>query len=367
MRGVKRRKNTGKNAGESKGSLDYSKMDPLKIGESKSSGEWLSSNDGLKLFVRHWIPQEFLEQSLEKKPRGTLHIVHGMAEHSLRYERLAQRLCKEGIEVWAADQRGHGKTADPLINGPDKGGLLGHCADQDGIVKVTGDMDLVNRMIGKLYPDIPLFLLGHSWGSFLSQNYIEQYDYPLAGCILSGTRGPDGFKIKASVPLMTLLALLKGVRKGSRLAHAIADGPFNIPFKPNRTPFDWLSRDEREVDAYQADPMSGMLCSAGFYRDMSLLLSRIHKPETMQRIRRDLPIYVFSGSADPVGDMGKSPTALVDAYRSLGITDLEFVIYPDARHETLNETNREEVIGNLLAWIIRHCDSTAVIPPREAP
>jgi alpha-beta hydrolase superfamily lysophospholipase len=333
------------------------KTDPLKTGESKSSGEWLSSDDGLKLFVRHWIPSAFLQDNAEQKPRGALHIVHGMAEHSFRYERLAQRLCQNGIEVWAADQRGHGKTADSKINDPDKGGLLGHCADLNGIAKVTGDIDLVNRMIGKRYPDIPLFLLGHSWGSFLVQNYLESYAYPLAGCILSGTRGPDGLKIKASVPLMNLLALLKGVRKGSRLAHAIADGPFNTHFKPNRTPFDWLSRDEQEVDAYQADPVSGMLCSAGFYRDMSILLNRIHKPEAMNRIKRDLPIYVFCGSADPVGDMGKSPTALVNAYRSLGIEDLEFVLYPDARHETLNETNREEVTENLLAWIIRHCDS----------
>lgn len=365
MRGMKRRKSTKglKTLGKSKGLPDYSKTDPLPIGESKGSGEWLFSEDGIKLFVRHWLPQEYLDQSPEKKPRGALHIVHGMAEHSLRYERLARRLCKEGIEVWAADQRGHGKTADPRINGPDKGGLLGHCADQEGIAKVAGDMDLVNRLIGKRSPGVPLFLMGHSWGSFLVQYYLEHYDHSLAGCILSGTRGPDGFKIRASVPLMALFARLAGVRKPSPLAHALTDGSFNRPFKPNRTPFDWLSRNEREVDTYLADPISGMRCSAGFYRDMSLLLSIIHKPESLSRIRRDLPIYVFSGSADPVGDMGKSPIALVDAYRSLGITDLELVLYPGARHEPLNETNREEVIGHLLDWIIRHSDAPRLAPP----
>jgi alpha-beta hydrolase superfamily lysophospholipase len=279
-----------------------------------------------------------------------------MAEHSLRYERLARRLCGAGFEVWAADMRGHGKTADLSINDPGLGGLLGHCADSEGIAKVTGDIDLVTQMIHRADPAQPVFLLGHSWGSFLAQNYIESYcGHPLAGCILSGTRGPDGLRIRAAPPLMGFLAWAKGCRKGSQIAQALANGPFSRPFKPNRTPFDWLSRDEAEVDAYMADPYSGKLCSAGFYRDLSLLLNKIHKPEALDLIRKSLPVYIFGGSADPVGDMGESPTALVHAYRTAGITDLEFVLYPEARHEILNETNREEVTDNLLDWLYRHC------------
>jgi alpha-beta hydrolase superfamily lysophospholipase len=288
-----------------------------------------------------------------------------MAEHSLRYEELARRLGEEGIEVWAADQRGHGKTADLSVNDPGQGGLLGHCADKDGISKIIRDMDCINRRIKRIYPQVPLFLLGHSWGSFLVQQYIETHECGLTGCILSGTRGPDGLRIRINLPFMALLAVLKGgIRKVSILAHIVADRPFNKPFRPNRTAFDWLSRDEAVVDAYVADPRSGMRCSVGFYRDMGVLLNQIHKPEALERINRDLPIYVFGGSADPVGDMGKSPTALVNAYRSLGIKDLEFVLYPDARHETLHETNREEVTDNLLHWIIRHCDAPK---PLEEP
>ncbi|MHB9292349.1 putative Monoacylglycerol lipase [Hollandina sp. SP2] len=318
---------------------------------------WFSAYDGAELFVRHWIPHRFLQNNPGHAPRGLVHIVHGMAEHSLRYERFAQRLGQEGIEVWAADQRGHGKTADLSVNDPGKGGLLGHCADKDGISKMIGDIDCINQRIKQRYPEVPLFLLGHSWGSFLVQQYIETHACQLAGCILSGTRGPDGLRIQISAPFMALLALLRGgSRKVSALAHIVVDKPFNKPFKPNRTAFDWLSRDEGVVDAYVADPYSGMPCSVGFYRDMSALLNQIHKPGALEGISRDLPIYVFCGSADPVGDMGKSPTALVNAYRSLGIKDLEFVLYPDARHETLNETNREEVTDNLLSWIIRHCD-----------
>jgi alpha-beta hydrolase superfamily lysophospholipase len=307
----------------------------------------LVADGGVEIFIRRWIPE---------KPRAVLNIVHGMAEHSLRYGRLGRRLCAEGIEVWAADMRGHGKTADLAINDPAKGGLLGHCADKNAIQLVTADIDRINNSIIETCGHIPFFLMGHSWGSFLTQNYIETYSSTsLAGCILSGTRGPDGFKIAISKPVMALIALIKGCRNPSALAYAFADGPFSKPFKPNRTPFDWLSRDEKEVDAYRDDPLSGKRCSAGFYRDLAVLLNQIHRPEALAGIRRDLPVYILCGSADPVGDMGDSPTALVNTYRDRGVADIEFVLYPDARHEALNEINREEVTGNLLRWINDHC------------
>ncbi|MDR0636568.1 MAG: lysophospholipase [Treponema sp.] len=328
-------------------------MDGLKTLETNAPGEscstqWLSADDGAKLFVRNWIPRPTIP------PRAIVHIVHGMAEHSLRYERLAQRLNTAGIVVWAADMRGHGRTADLSVNDAARGGLLGHCADKDAISRIAADIDALNRAIAKQYPNTPLFLLGHSWGSFLVQNYIETYRRQLAGCILSGTRGPDGLKIKAGMSLMTAFAILYG-RKGSFLAQAIANGPYSRSFKPTRTAFDWLSRDEKEVDAYISDPLCGKLCSSVFYRDLLSLLNKIHKPEALAAIKRELPIYIFGGSKDPVGDMSNSPTALVNAYRSIGIQDLEFVLYPDARHETLNETNREEVTENLLTWILKHC------------
>jgi alpha-beta hydrolase superfamily lysophospholipase len=311
---------------------------------------YFESHDGAKLYLYRWEPPA--------QPKAVLHIVHGMAEHALRYRRLAEKLTAAGIEVWAADQRGHGKTADLNVNRPDNGGLLGHCEDGNGYAAVTQDVHALNIEIKKTRQNVPVFLLGHSWGSFIVQNYIEEYSGELIinGCILSGTRGPGDFMIKAGLPFLTLLAALRGQRNGSRLARALADGQYNKPFKPNRTQFDWLSRDEVEVDKYAADPFCGKLCSSGFYRDLTGVLYNIHRDEAMARISRNLPVYVFSGNADPVGNMGASPTALVNAYRNLGVEDLEFVLYPGARHETLNETNREEVIENLLSWINRHCE-----------
>jgi alpha-beta hydrolase superfamily lysophospholipase len=320
-----------------------------------------------------------------------------MAEHSLRYETLALRLAGEGFEVWAADARGHGMTAERRVkadrrvktagqgvgaverrvqpgrrantagpvmdtagraqNDPGKGGLLGHCADRDGFFRVVADINILVDAVKEAHPDLPLFILGHSWGSFLAQAYIEAHGDRLAGCLLSGTRGPGGPAITFGVPLMAFIAFLRGKRRFSVLSWAIANGSYNKPFRPTRTFFDWLSRDEKEVDAFAADPLCGMGCSSGFYRDLTRGLRDIHRRQAMEGIPRSLPIYVFCGSADPVGDMGESPTALVTAYRSLGIRDLEFVLYPEARHELLNETNREEVMGNILRWLIRHVQS----------
>jgi len=317
---------------------------------------WMNMDDGAAIFVRRWIVAS---------PKAVLHIIHGMGEHSLRYTRLARRLGEAGIEVWAADQRGHGETVNGKKNDPGKGGILGHCADGDGFSRVCADIDILNRAIQTECPGIPLFLLGHSWGSFITQRYIENFenksrnnaDKPvqLSGCILSGTRGPDGIKIAMGAPFLSFLAFIIGERKGSKIAKSSADGGYNKPFRPNRTAFDWLSRDDKEVDAYIADPFCGFLCSVGFYRDMARALNHIHRQEEMEKIRKDLPIFIFSGSADPVGNMGESHAALAVAYRHLEIKDLETVLYPDARHETLNEINRDEVTESLLSWLERHC------------
>jgi len=314
----------------------------------KQNEKFFESHDGTRLHMYIWSP--------DAQPRAVLHIVHGMAEHALRYKILAEKLTGAGIEVWAADQRGHGKTADLSINDPGKGGILGHCADSHTFALIAQDIRAIATEIQKTRKNIPLFLFGHSWGSFLNQKFIEEYSQSMdiRGCILSGTRGPGGLQVLAGIPFMAALALICGKRKTSALAKNMADGPYNKPFKPNRTEFDWLSRDAAEVDKYIQDPLCGYLCSVGFYRDLAKGLHSIHRRKNIEKIKQTLPVYIFCGSADPVGEMGKSPAALAKAYRKHGIQDLEFTVYPDARHETLNETNRQEVMANLLAWINKH-------------
>ena len=192
------------------------------------------------------------------------------------------------------------------------------------------------------------------------QGYIEQYAnnsaLPVKGCLLSGTRGPGGLKITLGALFLSIIARVKGPRRYSLISEALSSGSYNKPFKPNRTRFDWLSRDEKEVDAYIEDPLCGFRCSSGFYRDMIRGLAAIHKRQAIARIQRNLPIYIYCGSADPVGEMGASPTALVSAYQQQGISDLEFVLYPEARHEVHNETNREEAMEYILNWLLRHLE-----------
>ena len=316
-------------------------------------------DDGAKLFIRRWKAES---TTGAEKPAGLILVVHGMAEHSLRYRRLAETLCSRNFEVWAADMRGHGKTAGLSLNSPEKGGFLGHTADHDGFFRVVSDVKIITKYIAEKTKaeygdgDLPFFMLGHSWGSFLVQAYIEDpASYlPLKGCILSGTRGPGGAKIKSGAFLLAIIAALKGARKFSHIAFNLSTGSYSKPFKPKRTSYDWITREEKEVDLYVEDPLCGMRCSSGFYRDMIGGLTAIHKTSAIARIDPNLPVFIFCGGADPVGDMGASPAALVTAYRNHGINDLEFVVYPEARHETLNETNREEVTENLLNWLLRH-------------
>jgi alpha-beta hydrolase superfamily lysophospholipase len=305
------------------------------------------AQDGVKLFLRKW-------KSVEP-PRAVLLIVHGMAEHSGRYDATARFLAERHIEVWAPDHRGHGLTADLSLNDAALGGLLGHCADNDAFSKIIGDIDGIAAEIQKTYPALPLFLLGHSWGSFIAQGYIQSCQRSIAGCILSGTRGEGGLDVSLGAPFLTVFGALRGVRARSSILMRLADGAYNKFFRPNRTPFDWGSRDEKEVDAFIADPLCGKLASIGFYRDLARCLVRINNPKNTEKIRRDLPIYIFSGSADPVGHLGKGPTALAKKYRALGIHDLEFVLYQGGRHEMLNETNRNEVLEHLFCWLDNHC------------
>jgi len=308
---------------------------------------WLDADDGARLFCRRWIP----EMDAFPTPVAVVQIAHGMAEHSRRYEYVAERLCAAGYEVWADDHRGHGESA--------RGGALGHVADADGFYRVVRDLSLFGGRIAAERPGLPLFLLGHSWGSFLAQGCIETYGGRLAGCILSGSRGPNGPELRVGAFLASLVVGLFGPRRHSRFLRNMADGNLNRQFRPNRTEFDWLSRDQAVVDAYAADPLCGFRLSAAFYRDLAAGLLSIHSPEAIGSIPKDLPVYVVSGSLDPVGLNGKSPSALVEAYRAAGLSDLEFVLYPDARHEVLNETNRDEVIGALISWLDRHVKRAA--------
>ena len=290
------------------------------------------ADDGQTLLARRWLP--------EGPPRAVVQIAHGLAEHSARYARLAAALNAAGYAAYANDHRGHGPKAAAAD--------LGHFADEGGWDKVVGDLWTLNRLIAAEQPGVRIVFLGHSLGSFLGRGFIAKHSDALAGVALSGSNG----KPPAIATLGRLIAREERLRLGKRgKSDPILQlwfGEFNKPFKPARTAFDWLSRDEKEVDAFVADPLCGFPFTTQLAIDVLDALPRVTGPASLAPLRKDLPIYVFSGERDPVGANIKG---LIQDLKAAGFTQLTTRIYPGARHETLNETNRDEVTRDLIGWL----------------
>lgn len=297
--------------------------------------------EGLPIFTCQWLPEE--GQPL----KGIVQIAHGMAEHAQRYARFAQTLVEAGFGVYANDHRGHGQTAGSLEN-------IGYLADEAGWEKTVADMHRLSAIVREKHPTPPLFLLGHSFGSMLSRDYICQYGEELQGVLLGGTAGDPG--IMGSLGrLITKMEIMRIGKKGrSPLLRQLVFGHYNRKFKPNRTEFDWLSSDPVEVDKHQADPYCGTIFSAGFFQEMLWGLQQIHRQENLQKISKHLPIYLFSGALDPVGNYTKGLLEVYHALREVGIEEVRYKIYPKGRHEMLNEINREEVFQDIIRWLKEH-------------
>jgi alpha-beta hydrolase superfamily lysophospholipase len=290
------------------------------------------ADDGQSILARRWLP--------DGSARGVVQIAHGLTEHSARYARLAAALNTAGYGVYANDHRGHGPKAAAAD--------LGHFADAGGWDKVVGDLWTLNRRIAAEQPGTPIIFLGHSLGSFLGRRFLAQHSDALAGAVLSGSSG----KPPAIATLGRLIAreerLRLGKRGKSQILFQMWFGDFNKPFKPARTAFDWLSRDEKEVDAFVADPLCGFPFTTQLAIDVLDALPRVTSRQSLAPIRKDMPVYVFSGERDPVG---ANIQGLISDLQAGGFTRLTTRIYPGARHEMLNETNRDEVTRDLIAWL----------------
>ena len=311
----------------------------------RSGSLHLQSPDGLELFVQRWQP--------ESAPRATLQIAHGMGEHSGRYARLAERLAAAGFEVFAADTRGHGVSIfEPA--------LLGHLADADGWSKAVADVGLLAARIADERPGIPHGLLGHSMGSLLVLDALGRGRVPIDAAVLSGTSGPPGRGIALALAVARIERLRLGVRGQSALLQRLLFGRFNQAFEPAETAFDWLSRDRTEVAKYVADPLCGFVLTVGGIRDLAAALSTMFKPAALARIPHGLPVLMLSGARDPVHDSLRGFEALARGLRESGLERLTERVYPECRHELLNETNRDEVTADLLAWL----ESALSVSPR---
>lgn len=299
----------------------------------------IAANDGTALYVYVWKP--------EGAPKAIVQIAHGMAEHAQRYERFAQALTAAGYVVYANDHRGHGQT-NPL--GEDHG----YFADTDGFRLVVADLAAVTEAAQAAYPGLPVFLFGHSMGSFLARAYAASYGSRLAGLVLSGTAGDAGALGKVGLGVAHAQSRIRGRRHISGLLNTLSFGQYNKEFAPARTDFDWLSRDPDEVDKYVADPLCGNVFTSGFWIDLLGGLNYIHSADTTAKVPKDLPIHLIAGSMDPVGGKTKGVEQVAGQYRKAGLRSVTTHYYLGARHELLNETNRDEVTADVIAWFDAH-------------
>ncbi|MBP1995272.1 alpha/beta hydrolase [Paenibacillus eucommiae] len=297
----------------------------------------LKVDDGTEIFVYVWLPE------VEGGVKAVVQIAHGMAETAARYERLARRLTEAGYAVYANDHRGHGKTAGT----PEKVGILG----PDGFNLMTEEMAKLTDRIHSFHKEVPVILFGHSMGSFLTQQYMYRFPDKVNGIILSGSNGPQASTLTAAVWIAKLEARLRGEQHRSKLLDRLSFGAYNQNFRPNRSAFDWLSRDTSEVDAYMQDPFCGVVFTSSFFRDFFKGLLEIHLPENMKLIPKELPVYVFSGDEDPVGGRGKGIRKLLAIYTQLGLQHVSSKLYSGGRHEMLNELNRDEVTEDIIEWL----------------
>ena len=271
--------------------------------------------DGTRVAAYHW--------PAIGPTRAVLQVSHGMGEHALRYRAPMQRLREAGIAIYADDHRGHGRTAPTAAALGDFG--------PGGFAGIVDDMAVLSRLAREKNPGLKVFLLGHSLGSFALQIYLLAHSSLIDGAVLSGSAAMDMLPPPDPAGLEA----------------------FNAPFEPARTKFDWLSRDAAQVDAYVADPLCGFSATPASMMSIFGAAAGLFEPGALDRVRKDLPLYLFAGDKDPLNGGLAFLSPLVERYRAAGIADVTTDFYAGGRHEMLNETNREEVISRLLAWIER--------------
>ncbi|MBR5967479.1 MAG: lysophospholipase [Lachnospiraceae bacterium] len=274
--------------------------------------------------------------------KGTVVVLHGMAEHHERYIPFANFLNGHGYDVFLYDHRGHGTDK--------KFEELGHFADKDGDKLVIADAINVLRYAKANNRGSKLILFGHSMGSIIARNVIQQYDEP-DKAIICGTAYMAPFASFCGMQVANIVKLTRGARVQSPYLANLTTGYKDFAKISNRTAFDWLTRDNSIVGAYINDPYCGFVCSSAFYHDLIRLTYTAARRKLIKKTRRDLPILLISGALDPVGGYGAGVTKLFALLQKLGFNESDCTIYEECRHELLNELNSEAIMNDILNWI----------------
>ncbi len=291
----------------------------------------LTAADGANLCCYEW-PAE--------APRAVVVILHGLAEHAARYGRFAEALNEAGFSAVSMDLRGHGQTAN---------GRQGWFAKKGGWLAVLEDVRQLSEWAAERYPGKPLVMLGHSMGSVFARAALQRFGGQYRAVVLSGVTVDMPVRRNVAPLIAWIVGAVGGMSKPSPVLDNLTFGIYNKQFEPSRTKFDWLSRDPAEVDKYVADQACGFVCTGSIFVDISLVLLDTLKQSNVARMPKDVPILIVSGEKDPAGLNGQAAAFLEKKYRAVRL-DVTVKVYPEARHELLNEINREEVTGDIIEF-----------------
>jgi len=278
------------------------------------------------------------------KVKVILQISHGMQEFIDRYEDFAKFLCSKGFLVTGNDHLGHGGS----INSEDD---WGYFCEKDGNGALLNDLHELTKITKKDYPNVPYFLLGHSMGSFYARQYICEFGDELDGAIIMGTGHQPLPMLQAGMATCKMFALGKGWRYRSKAVAAMATGSYNKKFEPAKTRVEWLTKDREIINKYIHERRCTFMFTLNGYYNMFKGMSRLLDKNLLNNIPKNLPIFFVSGEDDPVGDFGKGVKAAFDSLKEVGCENLDIKLYPNDRHEILNELDKDAVYEDLYNWL----------------
>lgn len=306
----------------------------------KSSTFTYKDQDDIEIFVYKWEPDN-------GQAKAVVQIVHGVAEHALRYQGFAEYLTTKGFICYAGDYRGHGKS---VVDGN-----LGHFGPNGWRGNVNSIHELTN-IIKKENVNLPVFFFGHSLGSIFGQDILQEFGSDYKGAILSATTGYANLITKKVGGFLARRTAKKGPTKPNQQMHDMIMKPLNKPWakEPGATEFEWICSVKEVKDQYIADPLCGFVEPASYFVNLLEGTGKIWNKSNEQKIPHDLPIFFIAGEQDQLAMANNSMNKLIKRYKSYGISDIEQKIYPNRRHETLNETNKEEVYEDIANWVDKH-------------
>ena len=295
-----------------------------------------SSTGKNKIHARMCVP--------DAEPRAIVQIIHGIAEYIDRYDEFMSFLADNGIIAVGTDHLGHGKS----IESEEQTGFFAYDNGWDYVVR---DEEVLRLAMHDNYPELPIIVFGHSMGSFMARTLLIRYPDAFNAAIISGTGNQGAALVNGGLFMGNLVTGLKGAHHYSKFLNNLAFGSYNKIYDNPKTEYDWLSRDEANVQKYIDDPLCGFIPSCSLFRDMMTGVKFITNKKNLTAMNKNMPVYFMSGDMDPVGECGKGVQKAYNNFLEAGMKDVSIKLYPGGRHEMLNEINKDEVYTDILAWL----------------